>query len=205
MFSAAPEQSINYVDVHDNLCLADKVSAWAANNGKSANTVLQTQLQQYALGMILTSQGIPFLYGGSEFQRTKDGNDNSYDAPDYVNDFNWTFLQTYSATYSFVRGMIALRKAHPGFRFFTTNAIASDVLADQRSASLVVTQINAAANADSWTTALVIFNSGAAQNISLPSGIWTVAAEGSTVYTSPSLTVSGTVTAPSEALLILYQ
>jgi hypothetical protein len=30
MFTSAPEQSMNYADIHDNLCLADKVTAWAA-------------------------------------------------------------------------------------------------------------------------------------------------------------------------------
>jgi pullulanase len=204
-FTAAPEQSINYVDVHDNLCLADKVSAWAAANGQASNTTLQTTLQQFAMSMILTSQGVPFLYGGSEMQRTKGGNDNSYDAPDSVNDFNWNLLVTNAATYGYVKALIALRKAHPAFRFTSWDAINSNVAADQRSASLVVTQIDASANSDTWKTALVIFNSGAAQSITLPSGTWYVSVAQSTVNTTNPPTATGTIIAASSSITVVYQ
>ncbi len=203
-FTAAPEQSINYTDVHDNLCLADKVAAWAAANGQSTNAALQTQLQQYALSIILTSQGVPFLYGGSEFQRTKQGNANSYMAPDSVNDFNWTFLQTNAATYNYVKGLIALRKAHPAFRFATAAGIATSVQADQRSASLVYTYINAGANADTWKAALVIYNSGPQQSIALPAGNWTVDATASSIPVVP-LTVTGSVLAAGTSITVLHQ
>ena len=32
MFGVRPEQSINYISVHDNLCLRDRILAWAAQN-----------------------------------------------------------------------------------------------------------------------------------------------------------------------------
>jgi pullulanase len=204
-YTAAPEQAINYVSVHDNLCLADKVGLWASANGHSGDTALQAQLNQYAASIVLTSQGIPFLYGGDEFQRTKQFNSNSYNASDAVNDFDWTFLQTYAPTYAYVKALIALRKAHPGFRFTTWSDINTNVLSDQRSASLVYTQINASANSDTWNTALLVYNSGAAQTINLPTGTWHVAIQNSTVPGSSDPSVSGSVTAASAAITLLYQ
>jgi pullulanase len=204
-YTAAPEQAINYVSVHDNLCLADKVGLWADANGHGGDTALQAQLIQYAASIVLTSQGIPFLYGGDEFQRTKQYNSNSYNASDAVNDFNWTFLQTYAPTYTYVKALIALRKAHPGFRFTTWSDINTNVLSDQRSASLVYTQINASANSDTWNTVLLIYNSGAAQTINLPAGNWRVAVQNSTAPSGSDPSVSGTVTAASAAITLLYQ
>jgi len=178
---------------------------WADANGHGGDTALQAQLIQYAASIVLTSQGIPFLYGGDEFQRTKQYNSNSYNASDAVNDFNWTFLQTYAPTYTYVKALIALRKAHPGFRFTTWSDINTNVLSDQRSASLVYTQINASANSDTWNTALLIYNSGAAQTINLPAGNWRVAVQNSTAPSGSDPSVSGTVTAASAAITLLYQ
>ncbi len=204
-FAAAPEQAINYVSVHDNLCLADKIGMWESANGFSGNSSLQTQLIQYATGMVLTSQGISFLYGGDEFQRTKQDNSNSYNASDSVNDFNWTYLETYASTYAYVKALIALRQAHPGIRFTTWSAINANVFSDQRSASLVYTEIIPPAGSDTWNTALLIYNSGTAQSVVLPSGNWNVATQNSTVSAQPNPVVSGTITAASESITLLYQ
>ena len=76
-FSASPEQAINYVSVHDNLCLYDKVTLWQSANGRTGQSITNS-LIAYAFGMILTPQGIPFIYEGDEFQRTKNDNSNSY-------------------------------------------------------------------------------------------------------------------------------
>jgi pullulanase len=78
LFAARPEQSINYISVHDNLCLRDRILAWASQNGQSANTGYLTRIQEFGTGILLTSQGIPFLSEGDEFLRTKGGNTNSF-------------------------------------------------------------------------------------------------------------------------------
>ena len=211
-FSAAPEQAINYVSVHDNLCLYDKITLWQSTNGQTGQSVTNS-LVAYAFGMILTPQGIPFIYEGDEFQRTKNDNSNSY-TTEY--DLLWSNLNSTSdaATYAYVKGLIALRKAHPSLRFSTWNDINTNVQSSQESASLVVSTINASATAsETWKTAVVVYNSSStAQQITLPSGsgTWYIAVYGQTVEPTGTTasSVAGSNTTPSAAawgLTIFYQ
>jgi pullulanase len=204
-FTADPEQTINHVDVHDNLCLADKVDAWAQANGWASAAGYKQRIQEFALSAVLTSQGIPFLHGGSEMRRTKQGDKNSYQSPDSVNKYDWNWRLAHAATYEFVRKVIGLRKAHPSFRMKTWSDIKNHVNSEQRSSSLVVTQIDGAANADGWTTALVIANSGGGEVITLPAGNWKVALERSSADAGGDRVVSGTFTAEGTAVSVLYR
>ena len=202
-FTAAPEQTMNYADIHDNLNLADKVAAWASENGQSGNAAYLGRLQEYALSIVLTSQGIPVLNGGSEMQRSKNGDANSYESPDSVNSVKWGLLGTNPQIHAYVKALIAMRKTHPGFRFTTRSGVESNVQADQRSASLVYTLINSGANGDGWSKTLLIFNSGGDQNINLPAGNWTVAIEGSSA--PAARVVSGSVVAAGTSITVLHQ
>jgi len=205
-FAAAPEQSINYVSVHDNLNLHDKVTEWQSANSRTGQS-LTNSLIAYGFGMILTSQGIPFMYEGDEFQHTKGDNGNSYNM-EY--DLLWSNLQSNTddaATYATVKALIALRKAHPSLRFSTWSEINSNVQSSQESASLVVTTINASAAAnESWNKALIIYNSStSAQSVTLASGSWNVAVANSNVETGTAPVVSGAVSAGPMAVTVLYQ
>lgn len=209
--SAAPEQAINYVSVHDNLCLYDKITLWQRTNGQTGQSVTNSLLA-YAFGMILTPQGIPFIYEGDEFQRTKNDNSNSY-TTEY--DLLWSNLNSTgeAATYAYVKGLIALRKAHPSLRFSNWNDINTNVQSSQESASLVVSTINASAAAnETWKTAVVVYNSSStARQITLPSGsaTWYVAVYGQTIEPTGTTasSVAGSNTTPSAAwgLTIFYQ
>ena len=204
MFALAPEQSINYVDAHDNLSLHDKVEAWAAANGQASNTGYKDRIQQFAIGSVLTAQGIAFLHGGSEFKRTKGGEKNSYRSPDSVNKYNWNWKSANPGMLAMTKKLIALRRAHPALRLNSWQAVRDNVKSDQQSKSLIVTTINGAAVGDSWSKIMLIQNSGGNTTISLPSGNWKVALEQS----NPNLaerTVSGSVVAEGTALTILYQ
>lgn len=204
MFTAAPEQSVNYADVHDDLNLADKVAAWAEDNGQTGNPAYLGRIQEFALGTVLTSQGVPLLHGGSEMRRTKQGDANSFESPDRINRFDWNLLSENASTYNYVKKVIAIRKAHPGFRFTTWPGVDKSVKSDQRSASLVYTLIDSAANGDTWNQTLVILNSGSDEIVTLPPGSWNVALENS----SPAggeRSVSGSVMAAGTAVTILYQ
>jgi pullulanase len=205
-FSSAPEQAINYVSVHDNLCLYDKVTAWQSANGQTGQATTDS-LIDYALGILMTSQGIPFMYQGDEFQYTKNGNSNSY-TQEY--DLVWAGLKNNSddaATYAYVKGLIALRKAHPSLRYNTWSLVNSNVQSNQQSPSLVVTTINAsAAPGETWKQALVIYNSSTAtQTVTLPSGTWNEAVLGQTINSGVIPTVSGSIAASARGVTVLYQ
>src|SRR5258707_2268752 len=75
--------------------------------------------------LLFTSQGVPFLHGGEEFARTKFGNDNSYNAPDSINEVNWSLKKKNYDLFTYTRDLIALRKAHPIFRLRYKEQIAA--------------------------------------------------------------------------------
>ena len=106
-FAQDPGEAINYVSSHDNLCLYDKFEKSNPNN----TPLEREKMNRLALSIILTSQGVPFIQGGTEILRTKQGNHNSYNAGDAVNEIRWSRKAEYAETYEYIKGLIALRKS----------------------------------------------------------------------------------------------
>ncbi|MGH4117688.1 type I pullulanase [Clostridium sp.] len=106
-FANDPGEAINYVSAHDNLCLYDKIKKSNVNNTE----VEREKMNRLALSIILTSQGIPFIQGGTEILRTKQGNHNTYNSVDAVNEINWSKKAECAETYKYIKGLIALRKS----------------------------------------------------------------------------------------------
>jgi len=106
-FAQEPGESINYVSSHDNLCLYDKFEKSNPNN----TPLEREKMNRLALSIILTSQGVPFIQGGTEILRTKQGNHNSYNAGDAVNEICWSRKAEYMETYEYIKGLISLRKS----------------------------------------------------------------------------------------------
>ncbi|PAB58792.1 type I pullulanase [Anaeromicrobium sediminis] len=105
-FAQQPIETINYVSSHDNLTLYDKIEkvrAYATHEEK-------VKINRLALSIILTSQGIAFLQGGTEILRTKKGNHNSYNAGDEVNSIDWDKKTEYLDNFNYMKGLIRLRK-----------------------------------------------------------------------------------------------
>ncbi|MBZ9607998.1 type I pullulanase [Clostridium estertheticum] len=106
-FSQDPGETINYVSAHDNLCLYDKFE-----KSNSNNTPLEREkMNRLALSIVLTSQGVPFIQGGTEILRTKQGNHNSYNSSDAVNEILWSRKAEFPETYEYIKGLISLRKS----------------------------------------------------------------------------------------------
>jgi len=106
-FAKEPIECINYVSCHDNLTLFDK---FEKSNGE-ASFEERKSMSRLALSIILTSQGIPFLHGGSEFLRSKQGIDNSYNAEDYINKIDWNRKNQYLEIFNYIKELIAFRKS----------------------------------------------------------------------------------------------
>lgn len=102
-FAGWPMQSINYLECHDGMVLAD---------------ILKGDQKRNRLGAValLTAQGIPMLQSGQEFGRTKKGNDNSYDQDTDVNWLDWSLKEKNRALFDFYAGLIALRAKYPALR-----------------------------------------------------------------------------------------
>ena len=62
--------------------------------------------------IIFLAQGTPFINGGQEFMRTKNGDHNSYMSSDDVNAIDMSFVETNKDVYNVYKGLIALRKAN---------------------------------------------------------------------------------------------
>lgn len=114
-----PEQVIQYVEAHDNLTLYDKLLRSNPNDSEEVRIKRHT----LATSIVLLSQGVPFIHGGQEFLRTKEGVANSYKSPDEINQFEWERVTTFQKSVVYVKGLIALRKSEYLFRLHTHEEI----------------------------------------------------------------------------------
>ncbi|MBQ3921740.1 MAG: hypothetical protein II707_00465, partial [Spirochaetales bacterium] len=118
-FTATPYQSINYITAHDNLCLYDKI---VKSGVTSSNEAYQRAIVKFGHGMLLVSQGIPFIHAGDEFMRTKAKGPwaseahNSYMFGQTLNEIDWARKATYAEEFKFHKDLIAFRKANDGLR-----------------------------------------------------------------------------------------
>lgn len=89
-YSQAAQETINYVSAHDGTTLWDAIQAKSAYQTELANPHTtemweRVRRSQLALSFVLFSQGIPFIEGGSEILRSKNGDVDSYDSGDFYN------------------------------------------------------------------------------------------------------------------------
>jgi len=143
---------IAYADCHDNHTLWDRLTLSAA----SYSEVQRKKMHQLALAMVLTSQGIPFLHAGSEFLRSKKGNENSYNAPDSINAIDWNLKSIHQDHVAMVQALIAMRKKHAAFQL--TDPAARIRFIDSLPEGVVAFVINATGLDDPWKKILVIYN-----------------------------------------------
>jgi len=80
----SPNQSINYVECHDNLTYYDKMLLTCGFENPHFK-----DCQDLANHLIAISQGVPFYHAGQEFYRSKKGVENSYNSPDFINQIEW--------------------------------------------------------------------------------------------------------------------
>ena len=106
-FTDSPAESINYVSSHDNLCLFDKFVKSNPHNTEEQ----RERMSRLALSIVLTSQGIPFIQGGTEILRTKLGDHNSFKSGDEVNRITWSNKNRFLDTYNYIKDLISFRKS----------------------------------------------------------------------------------------------
>jgi pullulanase len=198
------------MSVHDNLCLRDRILQWGQSHGQSGNAGYLARIQEFAIAIVLTSQGIPFLSEGDEFLRDKNGQvdrataANSYMAPDPVNTIHWDLRVQHEDVYNFVKQTISLRRAHSGFRMASWEAVNSNVATSVPRSDVVVNELRAAAAGDAWSEIIVIYNSGNELTFPLPSGTWSVSMERSQAIQSERA-VTGSVVAEGTAVTVVHR
>lgn len=104
----SPNQSINYVECHDNLTFYDKMLLSCGFAKDSFR-----ECQDFANHLIAISQGVPFYHAGQEFYRSKMGVENSYNSPDEINKIVWN---PKSESVDKLRKLLKIRKKYSLYR-----------------------------------------------------------------------------------------
>ncbi|MDE5715666.1 MAG: type I pullulanase [Anaeroplasmataceae bacterium] len=106
-----PNQTINYVECHDNYTLYD----FAFQKLKLPREEI-IQGAKLALQVIAISMGVVFIHAGEEFYRTKQGVENSYNASDDINVFDYQRRDLYKEDIEGLKDILQIRKQYPEFR-----------------------------------------------------------------------------------------
>jgi glycogen operon protein len=152
-----PENSINFLTVHDGFTLNDLVSyndkhnaangegnrdgidgnlSW--NCGSEGPTTdqgiaaLRTRQVKNFVTLLMLSRGVPMLLGGDEIRRTQGGNNNAYNQDNATSWIDWTMGASQQDMLRYVRQVIAFRQAHPALSrpFFFTGETNEQGVAD---------------------------------------------------------------------------
>ncbi|UQZ37617.1 type I pullulanase [Paenibacillus sp. PK3_47] len=112
-----------------------------------------------ANGIVLTSQGIPFLHAGDELLRSKYGDHNSYRSCDAVNAIRWDNKRRFKPVFQYYKGLIQLRREHPAFRLHGRQEIERSLEFLRCDSGVVAYHLKDHAGGDVWRNVVVIFNS----------------------------------------------
>ena len=173
-YASSPEQIMNYVSCHDDLCLTDKLR----KSMPDAPDSLRMRVARLAQTIVFTSQGTPFMFTGEEIFRDKKGVHNSYKSPDSINAIDWELKARNRQQFDYYKNLIDLRRSHPAFRMSSAADIAKNIVFDNVKAdNLISYSIKNNANGDEWKEIKLIFNGSAeVQTVKVPKGDWSVVA-----------------------------
>ena len=174
--------SVNYIEIHDNLTLNDKIRL--VEPGKSES--YYNQLGKMALSLLLLSEGLPILHAGMEFLRTKEipgdildsgavfpdvaySTDdkaylrNSYNVCDRINALDWQRAYEKQDLVNYTKNLIALRKAHPAFRISSGKLLAEaleflDNEKEKLPEQILAWKIDGKLAGDTWNDVLIFAN-----------------------------------------------
>lgn len=166
-YALRSQEVVNYVSAHDNLVLWDKIQKVCP--GYSLDQ--QIRMHRLALTIVLTSFGIAFLQSGTEFVRTKFGNDNSYNAGDDINKLDWELKQKYSRHYDYIRKLIEFRRSTGFFKWNTAKEIEKNLSFIDGPEGIIVYQIT-----DARGQRCLILHNGTQHRkpVQLPEGVFKV-------------------------------
>jgi pullulanase len=197
-----PEEAINYASNHDGQTLWDGINAANPNLSEAA----RIRMDELAQAIIFTSQGVPFMQGGEEFLRTKEGDANSYASGDAENELDWDRKTAYSSVFTYYANLIHLRAAHPAFRMDTVSAIKKHLKFVKSKTFAIGFELTGHANGDKWKNIVVLYNPlSSAVSFTLPSGTWTVVGTANRIGRNSLGHATKTVMIPAYAAMVMHQ
>lgn len=177
-----PEYTINYVEAHDNYTTFDKLLL--ACEGIDEQTRLR--MQRFASAIILTSQGIPFIHAGQEFARTKQGVENSYNAPDQINHFDWDLRDRHHKEIEYVKTLLKLRRRHTCFRYDTRQEVIEQFKFLPSPPGVIAYELTASHSYDAWQRVRVYLNGTFGDVLfDVESGAWNTYVQGERASLTP--------------------
>ncbi len=224
-YATAPSQTVTYSSCHDNHTLYDRLvsSVYGASAGYRNRFEDLIAMNKMAAGMVLTSQGIPFILAGEEMGRSKDGDDNSYKSAVELNAIDWSLITKNADLVSYYKGLMDIRKVFSPFNestnkyqnnyTFYTNEVEVENPASTSSADEFILSSDYVAftvendTEGEWKTLAVLFNvSSKSQKITLDTDVtdWTVIANAEAAGVDGLGGVNGNeITVPAGTMMIL--
>lgn len=170
-YADEPRQVVNFVECHDNHTLWDKLVLSCPD----ADEAELTARHRLASSVVLTSQGIAFLHAGQEFMRTKQGVENSFKSPVEINWLDWERCAQRADDVTFMKELIALRKAHPAFRLRSADEIRRHLVFELVPSGSIAFTLRDHAGGDPARHLYVLYNSGEETEVRLPEiGEWRI-------------------------------
>jgi pullulanase len=203
-WASQPTQMISYVSCHDDMCLADRLKATLPQGTEAERAALH----KLAETCVLTSQGVPFLFAGDEMMRDKKGVHNSYNSPDSINTIPWHNKLLHRDVFDYVKGLIAMRKAHPAFRLGDADLVRQHLeFLPVEEDNVVAFRLKDHAGGDAWDNIIVVLNARTAPaSVDVPEGKYTVVCSNGVVNAAGMGGVFGpTVSVPARSALIIHQ
>ena len=142
-----PENSINFITVHDGFTLNDLVSYNEKHNEANgegnrdgiynnlswncgvegptddpAVDALRTRQIKNLVTILMLSRGVPMLLAGDEVRHTQGGNNNPYNQDNSTSWLDWKAAESFQDVRRYFQCVIAFRKAHPALfrpQFYT--------------------------------------------------------------------------------------
>ncbi len=171
-WASEPTQMISYISCHDDHCIADRLI-------HTAKECERTALFKLAQTAVFTSQGVPFIFAGDEIMRDKKGVKNSYKSPDTINTIEWSNKAKNHDAFEYVKGLIAMRRAHPAFRMGDAEMVYQHlkfIALDEP--QVVAFRIEGQPNGESWRNITVVLNARRSEvEIDLPEAKYMVVAQ----------------------------
>jgi pullulanase len=113
-------QTLNYVECHDNATFFDFVDA----TRPLLSLEDKLDLCKLAVASVLVSFGIPFIHAGEEIGQSKFGKDNTYNLSDLYNHFSYRLLDERKEMYDYFVSLVRFRKEHKFLHAYDRRVIA---------------------------------------------------------------------------------